>query len=486
MRRVLLASASFFVLTAPAFAQTVPYDLGLLPSYKAQQEMNVSPARAKALAAQAIAYEAQQQQDISGGATNATAVAYGVQQQPAAAPVYYAPASASSYGTQASSPAYAAPAYAAPYAAPQQQAYVAAPGYVATSTYTTSTTTAPAAQAQVAMATPSYGTINYGNTAPAYVTASAAQAPVQPTATYDASMAAPQPSSNYASAPSYGTQQGYATQAQTYAAPVPAAQVQGYQVASAQQPQAYAAYGNAMYPAQNAPAYTYETYQQTQTMQQPVAEQAPVVIEEERAVFANEPTRDIYLGLRSGLTLPDNTAFKVGAATIEQEYKPGWMVGLMVGKSFGGPNSWLSPRLEADINYSQTTVDIHNVSGVKVEDPNAYGTVSNYNFMVNGFLDFKVARNFIPYVGGGVGLGFSDFDRHGTNAGGVVMDDNSVAFAWQAAGGVGIPLTRSALLDIGYRFQRTEDLELTSRNGTKSDSVSVGNHIITLGLRQNF
>lgn len=461
MRKIISAAATILVFAAPAFADKYDYAYGtvplapapLLPSFQAQQQMVQAPA-------QLAVYAPATLQMVGGiptylpatraGGMYATQAAYSVAGAAPVMPVQpgYAPAGSSyeasssySYSAGGTVPVAAAPQYGNAYA-PQM-----------------------AMQPQPMMApAPTY---------PNPTDAMAMQQPMQPQApVYDMAYAQ-QAGQAYGAQPAYGagtttttTQQSYYQQSSgTGMAPAPVAvdAQAGLQPA----PQSY--------------------YYSNQTQVQPyeTADGTPLY-SETTPLLATEPgNQNWYFGLRSGFTLPSDTQFRTATATVDNEYKTGWLLGMMLGKSFRPWAEWVAPRLEADINFSQTDIDIHRVNGVKTEDPNAYGDVTNFDFLINAFLDFKLTKNIFPYIGGGVGLGFTDFDRHGTNAGGVIMDDNGFGFAWQGGAGFAFPVANGTLLDVGYRFQQNPDIELTSRDGTKTD-VTTDQHIFLLGLRQNF
>ncbi|MBY0428920.1 MAG: outer membrane beta-barrel protein, partial [Alphaproteobacteria bacterium] len=180
-----------------------------------------------------------------------------------------------------------------------------------------------------------------------------------------------------------------------------------------------------------------------------------------------------------------DTAYRSKGSDVANEYQTGWEMGTGVGYEFKGFNSWLAPRAELELTYDQQLVDTSTTKGVKSTDPNAYGFQRNLDLMANGFLDFRLNRYLAPYVGGGVGVGYADFDRYGTSAGGVTMDDNDVGFVWQAMGGLGINISNSAMVDFGYRYQQNTGVTLKAEDGTTS-TTDEGKHVIMIGFRNNF
>lgn len=404
----------------------------------------------------------------------------------------YAP-QAAQYGAQAATP-YAGQAYGAAqtgYGAVQQApaAYGAAQG--AANQYATNSVNTYAAP-QVAVSAPQV-------TVQAPSSYSPANAAVQnsiTTSNYNGSANTTyQPLSSYQNSSSSVGQQAYAQQAapqpyvgQTYTAP-DASQMQQQQ---AYAPQAYT-YGNQPQTYTTTQIYTPSpalTVQQTadantQAYPQPYAQNAAPIVEDNVSLATDPSVGPWYYSLRSGLTLAQDTELAVKGATVTSEYQTGWQLGTGVGYEFRGWNNWLAPRAEVELTYDQQLVDAHTIKTTKTSDPDAYGYQRNLNLMANGFLDFRLNRYLAPYVGGGVGVGYADFDRYGTSAAGVVIDENDVGFVWQAMGGLGINLSSSATIDFGYRYAQNTGVTIKARDGT-STTTDEGKHVLMIGFRNNF
>ncbi len=348
-------------------------------------------------------------------------------------------------------PSYQAPTITAqaPSANIQTPTAYASQSYTASNSYPTPTYTAPAGSIAVA---PSYdGSYQVASNAPAYQTPSY-------------------------TAPSYGYQQ-------------PQVQTQGAVITqdSGQQPQVQTY-------AYNTPAQpTYVTQDQIYTQQPALTVQQDMGYQQTAQAT---PSQDVslasesglspwYLAIRSGLTIPTNTSFNRAGSAWEQEFETGWQLGTAAGYEFKSFNSWLAPRAEVELVYDQQLVDSNTVAGVKTSDPNAYGFVRSLDLMANGYLDFRANRYLSPYVGAGVGVGYSDFDRLGNSATGVVMDDNDVGFVWQAMAGLGISLSNVSTVDFGYRYLQNTGLNLKASDGTVTNT-EVGKHVIMVGFRNNF
>ncbi len=446
-------------------------------------------------------------------------------------PTYLPATRTSSFGTttqQASSVGYVVngsqPASAQPYgAAPNSQAIAVPPGsgYVQTQAYAYGGAAAPSitAQAQQPTSSAQYGAPSASVQPPSYqppsitTPAITASVPVTtyPAPTYSAPVgsitaspnydgaASYQPSYQVASnapvsapsytAPNYGYQSAtpadaspqYA-QAPVVTAPVvtaPAAQpqVQTYSY-GAQQPSAYPAQGYTTQTQIYSPSTAFAV-QQDSYPQQAAAPSSDTSM-------ALDPTTSSpwYLAIRSGLSIPQGASFNLAGRTWQEEFETGWQLGTAAGYEFKSFNSWLAPRAEIELTYDQALVENISTGATKFADPNAYGFVRSLDLMANGYLDFRANRYLSPYLGGGIGIGYSDFDRVGTGPSGVVLDDNDVGFVWQAMAGLGINLSTNAMVDFGYRYQQNTGLTLKAMDGTTS-TTDFGKHVIMIGFRNN-
>lgn len=193
-----------------------------------------------------------------------------------------------------------------------------------------------------------------------------------------------------------------------------------------------------------------------------------------------------FVTLRSGIVFGDDTSFDVagGGATYQNSYHTGWNVTGGLGYAFRPFNRYMAPRVEAEFGTIRQSVDKQTVNGFEFKDPDAYGNTDTLAGIVSGYIDLlPYNRWFVPYLGGGMGVGITDFNRHGVTS--PVMSDSAFGFAWQAAAGVGIQVARNSMLDVGYRYLQAPSVSLESRDGTTSET-DVGAHMIMIGYRQGF
>ncbi|MDX1921555.1 MAG: outer membrane beta-barrel protein [Alphaproteobacteria bacterium] len=408
-----------------------------------------------------------------GAAPNAQQTPYS-QSMTAPAGSGYVQTQAYAYGGQA--PTASAPNYSAGYQAPSVS--VQPPSYQPPSM------TTPAVTAQVPVTTypsPTYSAPAGSITAsPTYDGTSSTQS------SYQVASNAPVSAPSY-TAPNYGYQSPADAQPQYAQVPVgqdaaQQSQAQAYTYASQQPAQGYAPQGYTTQTQIYSPSTAFAVQQDSYP--QPTASAASTRSGDASMAFDPTTSSPWYLAIRSGLTIPQGTSFNFGGSKVEQEFETGWQLGTAAGYEFKSFNSWLAPRAEIELTYDQALVDSHKIGATKFTDPAAYGFVRSLDLMANGYLDFRANRYLSPYLGGGIGLGYSDFDRLGTGPTGVVMDDNDVGFVWQMMAGLGINLSNSSMVDFGYRYQQNTGLTLKAGDGT-STTTDLSKHVIMIGFRNN-
>jgi opacity protein-like surface antigen len=101
-----------------------------------------------------------------------------------------------------------------------------------------------------------------------------------------------------------------------------------------------------------------------------------------------------------------------------------------------------------------------------------WGDLSYLTVMANGYYDFDAVSGVSPYVMAGAGV-------VDVNTG----DDwvNESTFAWQVGTGVGIKVSKTATVDFGYRYLRTEGL-----GSIMDEKVTWAGHNIVAGIRYDF
>jgi len=206
----------------------------------------------------------------------------------------------------------------------------------------------------------------------------------------------------------------------------------------------------------------------------------------------------IYVSLGGGYNLatgadveakPTGGATQTGTVTFD-----GGFAGLAaIGYGFG--NGF---RVELEGNFRGNKVDsISQSIGGKATSGSQY----TYGAMVNALYDFDFGIGVLPYIGGGVGYAFTDWDGvrgSTTNSGGTQLrvDDDDGQFAYQGIVGLALPLydLLPGLSVTGeYRYFATLDPELDGSRrapGGASTPATIdaenANHTFLVGLRYAF
>jgi outer membrane protein OmpA-like peptidoglycan-associated protein len=182
----------------------------------------------------------------------------------------------------------------------------------------------------------------------------------------------------------------------------------------------------------------------------------------------------------------------------EVSYEWGYVGVLSLGWGFGN-------GLRAEVEGNYRTNDLDDVSGFGGTS-GASGSALSYGVMANVFYDFDLASfgvntggfNIQPYIGGGVGYIWREFDdvRVDVLGGRIRTSDTDGRFAYQAILGVGFPLHQyvpGLTLTAEYRFMGTLEHKYTTTSGGGSFTISESstesenyNHSVLIGLRYAF
>jgi len=193
-----------------------------------------------------------------------------------------------------------------------------------------------------------------------------------------------------------------------------------------------------------------------------------------------------YFSAFGGANWLDNTSFDTNAfGIIDNSYDTGFVVGGAIGYDLGQTMGPFGVRLEAEFSYRNNDVDDHSVGGAIL--PNSFGSTSAMAGMGNVLFDLNTGSPFTIYGGGGLGVANVEFDGHGTNAAGTVMNDDDTVFAWQAIAGVGYEIAPSWVIDVQYRYFNAGNVSLTETiGGGNSSSTDYESHSVLAGFRVKF
>jgi len=212
-----------------------------------------------------------------------------------------------------------------------------------------------------------------------------------------------------------------------------------------------------------------------------------------------QPVRGVYIGAGLGANWVQDTqdgiafpAAPVGAGiagtNAEIEFEPGFGGVLSLGYGFGN-----GLRLEVEGSYRQNDIDAFRAPGIP---GGVGGTQRTYGAMFNALFDFNMVPVVTPYIGGGVGYAWTDWDNvnlRGANGVTFRSDGTEGNFAYQGIVGAAFPLGLPGLaLTAEYRFFGTleNDNTVVATRGLRRVSSTFTaenlNHSVFVGVRYNF
>lgn len=115
---------------------------------------------------------------------------------------------------------------------------------------------------------------------------------------------------------------------------------------------------------------------------------------------------------------------------------------------------------------------------------NGSGDARLFYGMASGFYDFAVDGPFVPYIGGGIGVGETYLE--GTPGAFARVDDSDTSWLWHLSAGGSFKLTNETSLFGGYRYLSTfSDPSYTNTAGQAFTS-SYDSHLVQAGIRIGF
>jgi opacity protein-like surface antigen len=163
--------------------------------------------------------------------------------------------------------------------------------------------------------------------------------------------------------------------------------------------------------------------------------------------------------------------------TIGSELEPGFIVGGAVGAT-------VYENLRAELEFSFIQAGVKSIAGSDV--PDGYeATSTGYNLLGNVWYDFVNDTSFTPYIGAGVGYGYTE----------LATDDFDGAYEasgllYQLGAGVKFDVADNIALDLGYRYRVLSDAnttfdgeEIGGGYEIKTDAI---NHIVQAGVTFSF
>jgi opacity protein-like surface antigen len=165
------------------------------------------------------------------------------------------------------------------------------------------------------------------------------------------------------------------------------------------------------------------------------------------APSAAEPNNGLYLELQGGASFWQDadvtvSGFGSGEVSFDTGFNAGGALGFRMLDVL---------RLEGHASYRQADFDRVDAGGLSIDGDGFAGSAA---FLGNVYVDIPFPFFVKPYVGAGAGIAIFSADVDGNT---VDIDDDDTEFAWNAMGGVFVPVFRHLELDLRYRYITSDD-----------------------------
>ena len=185
-----------------------------------------------------------------------------------------------------------------------------------------------------------------------------------------------------------------------------------------------------------------------------------------------------------------------GDQNVDTDFDDSFNFGGSLGVNFGGLLAeGVGTRVEVEVSYQENDADDLDFSGNGAgNENNVGGDISRLLVMGNVFLDFSTGSPFKPYIGGGLGVAFADFDIvYGGAAGGpppVRFDDTDTNFAAQAIAGASFAVNEQISFFVDGRYTVIFDVDGDRfNNGAFTGNIEeddLDGYSLNAGLRVGF
>jgi opacity protein-like surface antigen len=170
-----------------------------------------------------------------------------------------------------------------------------------------------------------------------------------------------------------------------------------------------------------------------------------------------------YAGAWFGIPVLETTTATDDLGRFSLEADPGSCFGVGIGYDLIPGWSGSDGRIEIDYNRFSNSFSAANFSDGKFT---ATGDLQVQSLMVNTFAVFHNTTLVSPYLGLGLGGAMFSVDKLSVSDLPLVNDD-TMAYAWQVGCGVEMAVTNSLRFDLGYRFFSASRAEFVEVDGRK-------------------
>lgn len=167
--------------------------------------------------------------------------------------------------------------------------------------------------------------------------------------------------------------------------------------------------------------------------------------------------------------------------------REGFLIGGTIGTDL---NQWVQGlRIEGEVSWRNNdssgrffaTTVLSSGSAGAVE-----ANLSTFSLLANLWYDFDIGENIKPYVGGGVGFGWTNGEVtfYPATLASFQQDFDDSGFVWQLGAGFKYPLNDSMQIGVGYRYFRGPDIDNNVFLGKNDLPITHerDNHSVTLEM----
>ncbi len=195
-----------------------------------------------------------------------------------------------------------------------------------------------------------------------------------------------------------------------------------------------------------------------------------------------------YVSVFGGASLLNDVKTVYAPDTRTDTYTLGSNTGYMFGGAVGIQwNKILRTEIELSHgSWSGNTLHFYRIGTKGGTDFPATGLISDTNLMSNIWLDIPTGRNFTPYVGGGLGIGWATANVSFIDPS-IGFGAGNTGFAYQLGAGAKIGVSEHLQLDLGYRFRSLSGISFANIASIGSyNGASLNSHNFQIGLTYQF
>jgi opacity protein-like surface antigen len=195
-----------------------------------------------------------------------------------------------------------------------------------------------------------------------------------------------------------------------------------------------------------------------------------------------------YVEIRGGMAAPqtiDLNDIDVGSQLASEVYGLG-KLHYKVGGAGGLAGGYqISNHFRTELEVSFRTAKYDKIDFRDIANTPVSGKASSLTSMVNAYYDVRMSADqpIVPYVGGGLGVGWVKYDPSLPGAPG--LDEDQVSLAWNAGFGIYWRIVEGIGITGGYRYVGSTKLEFKLDNGDDVE-MPFGMHETTVGVRFTF